>query len=460
MSSTALPIASSYRDPSGFVFSKDGQLYRQVNLSFKDHFDHFIASGCYDHFVKEGLLVGHQEINENLTGQANWYKTLQPETIPFISYSYEWSFDMLKDAALLTLRLAKEAISFGLVLKDATAFNIQWKGSRPVFIDTLSFEKYDPTQPWIAYRQFCECFLSPLLLMHYKKQPLQSLQLAYPDGIPLAITRSLLPWKSRLSFFTYLHIHLHAKLAGKNTTASHHRNVVFSEKKMLQLLSSLESLVRSLQWKGSPTTWGDYYSEAAQREDYLQQKEQVIQSWIDVLPGLSCALDIGGNEGTFSKILSAKNIRTITADFDHTAINNLYNSLKTNNAANIQPLLLDIASPSPAIGFNNTERPSFIERTQVDMVFALALIHHLCIGKNASFEMTAKFFHSLTDYLLIEFVPKEDEKVRYMLSQKKDIYDLYTEEEFTRHFEKYFSILKKQKAGNTARVLYLMKKNA
>lgn len=459
MSSTARPSASSYRDPSGFIFTKDGQLYRQVNQSFKEHFDHFIASGCYDRLVKEGLLVSHREINENLTGSGNWYKTLQPETVPYISYSYEWPFDMLKDAALLTLRLAKEAISCGLVLKDATPFNVQWKGSRPVFIDTLSFEKYDASQPWIAYRQFCECFLSPLLLMHYNKQPLQSLQLAYPDGIPLAVTRSLLPWKSKWSFFTYLHIHLHAKVAGRNTTANG-RNVVFSEKKMGQLLSSLESLVRSLKWKGKATTWGDYYTEAAQREDYLQQKEQLIRSWINEVPGLSSALDIGGNEGAFSKILAGNNIRTITADFDHTAINNLYNSLKATDTQSIQPLLLDIVSPSPAIGFNNTERPSFIERTKVDMVLALALVHHLCIGKNASFEMVARFFYSLTDYLLIEFVPKDDEKVRYMLSQKKDIYDLYTEEEFTRVFAGFFSILKKQKTGNTNRVLYLMKKNA
>jgi hypothetical protein len=460
MSSSAQPLASSYRDPSGFVFTKDTILYRQVNIGFKDHFDHFITTGCYDHFVNAGWLVKHAEVNKNLTGDSRWYKTLAPEIIPFISYSAEWSFDMLKDAALLTLQLAKESIRFGCVLKDATPFNIQWKGHKPVFIDTLSFEKYNPAEPWIAYRQFCECFLSPLLLMHYTKQPLLGLQTAYPEGIPLAVTKSLLPWRSRFSFYTYLHIHLHAKISGKQPATGKQQKIIFSEKKMLQLISSLESLVSSLQWKGGKTTWGDYYTEAAQREDYLQQKKGLITSWVNELPVLASCLDIGGNEGEFSKILAAKQTLTITADFDHSAINNLYNNLKGKQAGNIHPLLLDISNPTPATGFNNAERDSFIDRTRVDLVLALALIHHLCIGKNISFEMVASFFSKLTDYLLIEFVPKTDEKVQYMLSQKKDIYDNYTEADFTSGFKKYFSILKKEKAGNSGRTLFLMKKNA
>src|ERR1044071_3227438 len=181
MSSTITPHPSSYRDPSGFVFQKDGVLYRQVNISFKDHFDHFIQSGCYKHLTEKGLLIPHEQISENLSGSKDYYTTLKPEEIGFISYPYEWSFDMLKDAALLTLKLVKECLGFNVMLKDATPYNIQWHKGKLVFIDTLSFEKYTET-PWIAYRQFCECFLGPLLLMHYSKKHLHPLQLAWPDG--------------------------------------------------------------------------------------------------------------------------------------------------------------------------------------------------------------------------------------------------------------------------------------
>ena len=211
MTSTIIHHSSSYRDPSGFIFEKEGTIYRQVNKSFREHFDYFIESGCYKRLTEKGLLIPHEQINENLTGDTNYYTTLKPEKISFISYSYEWSFDMLKDAALLTLQLTREAIDCGMILKDATPYNIQWHKGKFIFIDTLSFEKYKEV-PWIAYRQFCENFLGPLLIMHYSKQSLHTLQLAWPDGIPLHVIKSLLPRRSRFSLHTYLHIHLHNRV--------------------------------------------------------------------------------------------------------------------------------------------------------------------------------------------------------------------------------------------------------
>src|SRR5574338_510419 len=171
MNDTVILHSASYRDPSGFIFIKNGTLYRKVNKIYKNHFDHFITSGCYDSLVKKKLLLSHEVITENFTGSENWYLTLKPEPVEFISYPYEWSFTMLKDAALLTLQVMKEAISYGMILKDATPLNVQWHQGRFIFIDTLSFEKFDET-PWIAYRQFCEFFLSPLVLMHHLKIPL------------------------------------------------------------------------------------------------------------------------------------------------------------------------------------------------------------------------------------------------------------------------------------------------
>lgn len=448
---------SSYRDPSGFIFEKEGVLYRQVNQIFKEDFDYFISSGCYDHLVKKGLLISHEIINENLTSTQEYYKTLRPEIIKFISYPYEWSFDMLKDAALLTLQLLKEAIVYGLIIKDATPYNIQWHDGKLIFIDSLSFEKYDETKPWIAYRQFCESFLSPLLLMHYSKMPLQQLQLSYPEGIPLAITKSLLPARSKLSLYTYLHIHLHAGVASKNNRDNNTLSK-FSKQKLLNLASSLESLLQKLKLKGQ-STWSEYYAEASLRNDYLEQKKQLISQWSKDLIGVKTAVDVGANDGVFSKLLAELNIYMLATDFDPLCINNLYAEIKQTNKSNLQPLIIDLSNPSPAIGVNNTERQSFISRTKVDLVMALALIHHLAIGKNIPFDKIASLFQQLGNKLIIEFVPKEDEKVQLMLKSKKDIYSGYNEDIFEGVFKKYFEIQNKQPVGSSGRTLYLMRKH-
>lgn len=449
---------SSYRDPSGFIFEKETVLYRQVNKNFKEDFDFFISSGCYDNLVKKGLLIPHEIINENLTGNDDYYKTLRPEAVPFISYPYEWSFDMLKDAALLTLQLLKETVSYGLILKDATPYNIQWHKGKLIFIDSLSFEKYNEKEPWIAYRQFCECFLSPLLLMHYCKEPLQQLQLAYPEGIPLSVTKSLLPRRSRFSLHTYLHIHLHANVSAKNKTNSS-KTAVFSKQKLLNLISSLESLVSTLKLTGEKSTWSEYYDEAAQRDNYLEPKKQLISEWARSLSLIKTAIDVGANDGVFSKLLSELNIYTIATDFDPLCINNLYREIKETNKQNLQPLIIDLSNPSPAIGVNNTERQSFISRTKVDLVLALAVIHHLAIGKNIPLDKIASLLYQSGNYLIIEFVPKEDEKVQLMLKRKKDIYTHYTEQDFESAFANYFTIHHKQKVGSSRRTLYLMKRN-
>ncbi len=461
------PLASSFRDPSGFVFEKDGTLYRQVNKIFREDFDHFMKSGCYDYLIEKQWLVPHEEIDTNFPNSPDWYRTLKPQRIPFITYPYEWCFDMLKDAALLTLQLAKDCTRFGVILKDATSFNIQWLDGRPVFIDTLSFERYDASKPWIAYRQFCESFLSPLLLMHYSHQPLQSLLLAYPEGIPLSMTRSLLPWRSKFSFYTYLHIHIHQRLASKtkaketllhDTRPEIKQN--FSEKKLHSLLESLLSLIQSLQWKGDATAWDQYYEEANQRSDYVLQKKKIIAEWVSELPEIHTAVDLGANEGTFSFLLAAKNVRIIAADSDHSSINRLYQKIKKEKEKNILPLLIDLANPSSAIGLNNKERISFTERTSCDVGMALALVHHLAIGKNIPLEKIAELFASLVRHLVIEFIPKSDEKIQFMLQQKKDIYNAYNEENFVHSFEKYFSVQKKHAIGASGRILYMMKRHA
>lgn len=447
---------SSYRDPSGFIFEKEGIVYRQVNKSFSEHFDHFIRSGCYKHLSERGLLIPHEQLDQNLTGDDRFYTTLKPEKISFISYPGEWSFDMLKDAALLTLQLIRETLQFGIILKDATPYNIQWHRDRLTFIDTLSFETYEE-KPWIAYRQFCETFLGPLLLMHYSKKPLHQLQTAWPDGIPLDVIQSLLPGRSRIALHVYLHIHLHANVANKKNKGEKGPQKL-SRNKLLNLISSLEMLVSKLKIPELQSNWSAYYDEAGQRDDYLEQKKKSINEWSGQLKNISHAADLGANKGEFSRLLSEKNIRVLSADFDPYCINSLYTTLKVSGEKNIQPLILDLSNPTPATGVNSEERSSFMSRANAHLVLALALVHHLAIGKNIPLAKIATFFAAITHHLIIEFVPVQDEKVQFMLAQKADIYPDYHQSGFETTFENYFVIEKKEAIAGSGRTLYLMTK--
>ena len=190
MNADSAILKSSFRDPSGFLFYRDGELYRQINASYKEDYDRFVRSGLYEKLVSGKLLVTHEEINISAEKPETVYKIIKPEKIPFISYPFEWSFSQLKEAALLTLEIEKIALNYGMTLKDANAYNIQFLRGRPIFIDTLSFEKYEEGKPWIAYHQFCKHFLSPISLMKYTDIRLGQLNRIFIDGIPLDLTDS------------------------------------------------------------------------------------------------------------------------------------------------------------------------------------------------------------------------------------------------------------------------------
>ncbi|MGE5518647.1 MAG: SAM-dependent methyltransferase [Candidatus Dadabacteria bacterium] len=452
MHSASTRHPSSYRDPSGFLFHDNGVLYRQVNQSFRQDFDLFNDTGLYNELANKQLLISHREI-EGVCYSGEAYKTIEPEVIPFISYPYEWCFDMLKDAALVTLDIAMESMQKGMLLKDASSYNVQWHKGKMMFIDTLSFEKYDEKEPWIAYRQFSEHFLAPLALMHYLQVPLQNILVGYSDGIPLSITKKLLPFKSRFTLNTYLHLHLQASEAGKRT--GNKNQVSFSKTKLSNILKSLKEAINSYSFSTPSGVWSNYYEEARERQDYVEQKKSIISEWIKRL-NIEKAIDLGANEGEFSFILSGEGAYTISADLDHYSINRLYKKIKQENISNIHPLLIDLSSPSPAIGLNNMERASFIERTQTDLVLALALVHHLAIGKNIPFEDIAIFFRSLGKKLIIEFMPKEDDKVKWMLQQKRDIYDWYSKDRFLGAFNKHYKVADSKIIGNSNRTLFLM----
>jgi hypothetical protein len=230
---------ASFRDPSGFIYEKDGTIYRFVSTTYQKDYELLHQSGLADELLKKKLLLPFTEVTENHTGKAGWYKTLQPQQLPFLSYAWEWSFEQLKDAALTTLTICRLALQKGMILKDATATNVQLVDGRYKLIDTLSFETYNEGEPWVAYRQFCECFLNPLLIAVHTGMEVHKLMLSYADGVPASVTAKLLPLKTKFNAVLYLHVHLQAKMSGKQSTEQKQTTRKISKKNIEQIHRSL-----------------------------------------------------------------------------------------------------------------------------------------------------------------------------------------------------------------------------
>ena len=447
---------ASFKDPSGFIFEADGRIYRQVNKSHAKEYQQLMDSGLYKRLTEGKQLITHSHSEENITGDAEWYRTLLPEPIPYITYPYEWCFDELKDAALLTLSIVRASLDHGMILKDATAFNIQFYNGKPILIDTLSFELYDETKPWTAYRQFCENFLFPLYLEHYLKIDCIRWLSNYIHGIPVDLTASLLPWKSKWNLGVRLHVFLQNNVRLRNTVDS--KTPAFSKQKLLHLISHLESIISGLN-PGYPatSTWSNYYDDTILGKEYLDQKEIVIKRIIQPL-SYKTVMDLGANDGYFSRLLATPDKMVLAVDSDSRCINNLYQYIKKEKRSNIVPLINDISNPSPSIGFNNEERSSFGKRLNADLTLALALIHHLVIAKNIPLKSLAVYFASMAPQLIIEFVPKEDEKVKQLLSGRVDVFTDYNVTSFESYFSEYYKIVAKELIPGTTRILYCLQR--
>lgn len=453
-------VEASFRDKSGFVFEDEGIFYRQINHSYKNHYEHLMTSGLYKVLTPKRWLLSHEELSDADSMKSDEaYKIIRPVQLTFISYPYSWSFGMLKDAALLTLKIQKLALKYGMILKDASAYNVQFIGSQPIFIDSLSFEIYTEGVAWMAYGQFCRHFLAPLALMAYKDVSLNKLLMAYLDGIPLPLASKLLPLKTHFNILIALHIHLHArtqvrlqdKKVGKN-----HKSL--SKNALLQLIESLESAIKKLNWRPKATEWHDYYDKSVGKA-YFEHKKDFVKVFLEqTAPYTGRIMDLGANDGTFSQLAAKIGKDVLSFDIDPACVEQNYQTLKIQKDTRITPMIVDVTNPDPAIGWQNQERTSLWKRTNAQTTMALALIHHLCISNNIPLSMVAKWFSQITDNLIIEFVPKTDEKVQILLQNRLDIFDDYTIDNFIIHFSQYFDIKKQTTITPTERILFLMSK--
>jgi len=460
MSRQSTRSGASFRDPSGFIFNRDGEIFRQVNNSYQKEFDKLVSSGLYDDLIAQGRLVRHTETSEPPADNSLVYKVIRPEPIPFISYPYEWSFSQLKDAALLTLAVTKSAIDKGMILKDASAYNIQFVDGSPVLIDTLSFGLYKEGKPWEAYRQFCQHFLAPLALAALVDIRLVQLLRVYIDGIPLDLASELLPQKTRIGLSGLaLHIHMHARMQKQfadNTTATS-TAVSLGKASLLNLINGLEKTVASLKWEPKGTEWGDYYNVTNYSDNALKLKGDIVGGMIEQA-NPKTVWDLGANNGLFSREASKRGIETIASDIDPAAVEKNYLAVKQYGEKHLLPLVIDLTNPSASIGWAHQERESLLARGPVELVMALALIHHLAISNNVPLEKVAEFLASAGNWAIVEFVPKSDSQVKRLLATRKDIFDSYTEAGFEKAFDGYFKLVTKVPLQGSERTLYLFTK--
>jgi hypothetical protein len=450
---------SSFRDNRGFVFWEGGQVYRRINTDGREGYEQLMSSGLQEKLVSLKLAVAHEEVDIAGEMADGAYKVIKPELVPFVSYPFEWSFSQLKDAALATLEIQKLALESGMILRDASAYNIQFVDGTPRLIDTLSLEAYKEGEPWTAYRQFCQHFLAPLVLMSQVDPGLLQLMRVYIDGIPLPLAAKLLPMSSKLRPGLATHIHLHASFQKQHEGTAKRAVATVSKVSLLGLIDSLERTIKRLTLEVSKTEWGDYYNNTNYSDAARDEKVSITADYVaHVQP--KRVLDLGGNDGTFSRVATEAGAFVICADIDPIAVDANYQQVKSRHEKNLLPILVDLTNPSPNMGWANKERSSFTSRSKSDMALALALIHHLAIGNNLPLGMVAAFFAELAPYLVIEFVPKSDSKVKRLLATREDIFPDYTREGFEAAFKTKFEIAETRPVKGSDRLMYLMKRRA
>lgn len=450
---TGEALGGSFRDPSGFVFRRDGVVFRQVHASYQPSWESLEGSGLLPALWEFGLLVEHEELSPEHGLTRDAWKVLRPAAIPFISHPYEWCFGQLKDAALLTLRIQREALARGLTLRDASAYNVQFRRSIPLLIDTLSFGRYDEGTPWIAYRQFCQHFLVPLLLMSRVDPRLGLLSRDHLDGVPLDLGAALLPRSTRWRPSIALHVHLHAasirRHAGGTTRGGGERQV--SRNGLLGLVDNLESLIAGLDCRVEGGAWWDY----EETHGYAAAAREVKERLVVAMAGdqLGTVWDLGANTGRFAELLAPQASQVVAMDLDHGAVERHWRRRREHPAA-ILPLVMDLTNPSPSLGWAEHERDGLCKRGPADLLLALALVHHLAIGHNVPLPRIASWLAGLGRAVIIEWVPKADPQTQRLLAPREDVFPSYDEAEFGVAMARHFAEVSRQAIGDTGRVLY------
>jgi SAM-dependent methyltransferase len=454
--------AGSFRDRDGRVYHFEGRIFRGLSQSAMEAYRSLKEQPFYEKLQADGKVIGTREIpaeNNPLPEDTLtlWHGFLEHDVVPVISYAYEWPFSMLKAAALLQLHLVERAVSNGFGLKDATPYNIQFVGGKPVFIDIPSFEPLKEGEPWAGYRQFCEMFLFPLLVQVHKNCDFQPFMRGAINGIDVQAAAGLFGFRDRFRKGVMSHVWLQSKLdrrygGSDQNVRSSLKSAGFNRELILANVRKLQKLVKSLEWKAQGSEWGDY----TEFHNYSDQDHQLKEAFISdavISESPATVWDIGCNTGQFSRIAAQNCQQVVSMDIDHVAVERMVRDPAT--PGNMLPLLQNVADPSPSWGWRNRERSALRTRSEPDLVLCLALIHHVVITAHIPLAEFVDWLAGITNKLVIEYVSRSDDKVQTLLRNKQDKYQDYSSESLEASLKQHFQIKRRLELNEGNRTLYL-----
>lgn len=456
-------IKSSFRDPDSQVFSDNDRIFRLIRNEAVPDYRHLMESGLYHVLTERGLLIPHDDVSLAFSHlrETEDDVVISPQRVPFISYPFEWSFSAIKAAALATLDIQKLCLDHGMTLQDATAFNIQFHQGSWLLIDTGSFRIQKELHAWGAYRQFCQHFLAPLLLMAYTDARLLSLFAHYLDGIPLDMTARLLPLSARLRPGVFMHIvmHGHYTLKDFDVSAVKAQQRPISKAAAYGLIDQLRGLVSSLELARKETVWTAYENTHTYNQQEFKDKEEFIrEAMMRISP--DTVWDLGANTGHFSRLVAAQakpDTSIVALEYDIMTVEAGERQSRACNRNRPLHLWMDLLNPTAAQGWAGQEWNSLTGRGPADLVLALALVHHLCLSGNIRFPQLTEYLATIGHYLVVEFVPKDDPQSQRLLKSRKDIYADYTQDNFETSLKNHFTVLQTRTVSSTGRTLYLIK---
>lgn len=466
---------ASYRDRDARVVDHDGEIYRLLSRRALADWEALRRTDFFRRGVEAGQIVATESVSEPPAGLADltgeFAGVVRHRRVPFVSYPYEWTFGMLRRAAQLQLELLDAALDEGFVVKDASAYNIQWIGARPVFIDLPSFQRREEGEPWIGYLQFCQLFLYPLMLTAYRDLPFQPWLRGSLDGISPEECADLLSLRDRVRPGVFLDVYLQSRLqrAASDRRSSVRREVQrsgFSAAMIRRNVRRLMKVIDRLEWRRDRSTWSEYEREHGYDEADLAAKRTFVERAL-ARRRWSLVWDLGANTGAYSKLAARSAEYVVSMDADRLAVERLYRQLEAGEqatgeqvtgggrAGNLLPLVQNIADPSPSQGWRLAERRSLAARGKPDLVLALALIHHLVLGANIPLDEVVDWLAGLGGDLVIEWVGRSDPMVERLLLNKEDLFRDYARETFERRLEERFEVSERYELGSGTRVLFL-----
>jgi len=459
---------ASFRDPASTVFYQDGKVLRGLGDQASKDWETLAATKFFPRLLAEGKVTGtalaDPALLEDPALRERFTSVLEHERIPFISYPYEWTFSMLKDAALLHLDVLLAALDEGMTMKDGYAYNVQWRGATPEFIDVGSFERLKGSEPWAGYRQFCATFLYPLMLQSYKDVSFQPWLRGQIDGIEPSQMRGLLTSsRDKLRAGVLKHVTLHSAMEARFKESSTQgvrkelEEAGFSKDLSVGMAKGLRKLIAGLDWEKTSSTWSDYQETSTYSEGERESKAAFVEAAL-AGPRLGEVWDLGGNDGTYSYIAARNAGHVVLVDGDEVCVDAAYRHLRDTSNTQILPLVMNLADPSPGLGWRGRERTAFFERSKPDAVLALALVHHLAISSNVPLAEVVDWLHATGARVVAEFVHRDDPMSQRLLANKPDgLFSDYRTEVFERLLADRFEIDRQETLPSGTRTLYAVR---